>query len=459
MATIQPPVKRYRKLPRNILTLMVTFIAGMSVIMIYYRYGSNPEGFRAQKKEDKEQRDVIKEQPGDPVKMRALLEQGAQRAREQKAKEDRLPKPPGTASEPNQQSGIPGNPNTDMPAWSNVPGKMPPGSPNSIDGYESAKLNVQKAMQEQGKANTQIEAFEYDDDAGQRPAGGATGNAQLDNLLAQLGKASKDADGLPSGIDAPAIQRLLAQSGTPGALTKTAVRADEDWLNKQSDRGENAGSAESAPIHAKPPLGPYALYYGTWIPCDLMYAIDSDLPGDVSCQVAKDIWGIGTNPLLLIPQYSVLHGKYNVDISSGQERILIAFRRLNFPSGAHADLSAMTASDSTGRAGAGTDVNDHFWKIFGSSFLISGVATLASRNEQGGGSSVTVNAGGPPSTLSGAAGQVMVNTVQQILARNTAIKPTLQNDPFKDHDGISRLMVFVNHDMILDPDITQTRAK
>jgi type IV secretory pathway VirB10-like protein len=456
VANIQPPVKRYRKLPRNILTLMVTFIAGMSVIMIYYRYGSNPEGFRTQKKEDKEQRDVIKEQPGDPVKMRALLEQGAQRARDQKAKEDRLPKTPGAASEPNEQSGTSGNPNADMPAWSNVPGKMPPGSPNSIDGYESAKLQVQKAMQEQGKANTQIEAFEYDDDAGQRPAGSATGNAQLDSLLAQIGKAGKDAENLPSGIDAPTIQRLLAQNGTPGALTKTAVRADEDWLNKQSDHGE---SGENAPIRAKPPLGPYALYYGTWIPCDLMYAIDSDLPGDVSCQVAKDIWSIGTNPLLLIPQYSVLHGKYNVDISSGQERILIAFRRLNFPSGAHADLTAMTASDSTGRAGAGADVNDHFWKIFGSSFLISGVATLASRNEQGGGSNVTVNAGGPPSTLSGAAGQVMVNTVQQILARNTTIKPTLQNDPFKDHDGISRLMVFVNHDMILDPDITQTRAK
>ena len=444
--TTTTPVKRYRKLPRNILTIMVTFIAGMSVIMIYYRFGTNPQSLRAQKKEEKEQKQIASEQPGDPVAMRKLLEEAAQRVREEKAKH-----PNQTTDAAGSGASVTNGGSNANPAQGGT--RMPPGTPGdpsfSVDNYEAAKLQVQKSLPEQKKDESKtLAAFEFEQKDGS-PA--STGNSTLDGLLSQLGKGTQNT-GSPTGIDMSTIQRLLAQAQGGGTAAKAPVRANEDWLNKQSE------SNEEAPLHAKPPLGPYALYYGTWIPCDLMYAVDSDLPGDVSCQVTKDVYGIGSNPYLLIPQYSVLHGKYNIDIANGQERMLMAFRRLNYPSGAHVDLTAMTGSDSSGRAGAAADVNNHFWKIFGSSFLISGAAILASRNEPSSGTTVTVN-GGPPSNLSGAAGQVMVDTVQKILERNTTIKPTLQNDPFKDKDGISRLMVFVNHDMILDPAITQPKNR
>lgn len=100
-----------------------------------------------------------------------------------------------------------------------------------------------------------------------------------------------------------------------------------------------------------------------------------------------------------------------------------------FRNGASMMLDGLGGADPNGEAGVSADVNNHFFKIFGSTFLIAGVAELVSRHEsQPSGSTININ-GGAVTGLSSAAGQAVAQTTQTILQRNANIQPTLRLDP------------------------------
>lgn len=69
-------------------------------------------------------------------------------------------------------------------------------------------------------------------------------------------------------------------------------------------------------------------------------------------------------------------GKYNNEVKIGQEKVMAAFSRIIFPSGASMDLGAMKAAEADGASGIGDDVDNHFLKMFGTNFLIAGIAQL-----------------------------------------------------------------------------------
>lgn len=449
MATSKPH-SRTRKLPRNILSWIIAFIAGAAAVMIAYRFGNTPNSLREQRQEEREKKELANQRPGDPVVMKQLLEQAAKKAREDKEKEDREKRNTSPSAPP------PGKPPTgsDMPGWTNVPGRMPAGTP-SVESYEAAKLMLQKQNQgvpEQAKASMQIAAFESDD-APVKAAIGATGNQQLDAMLAQLGAAPSPAAAAagPASAENPnaALLQHMAQLQQSSGAPAGQARSNEEWMKRAGEQGDKG------PLVARPPLSPYALYQGAWIPCALMWALNSDMPGEAGCMVTEDVYSNSPSRALVISKYSQLFGPYSSDVANGQTRFLIAFRRLRFPSGASVDLGAMTGADRTGRAGVTGEVNSHFWEMFGSSFLIAGLTRLVGRNDQPSGTTVNINlpGGGGVSSLSAAAGQVIVDTAQKVLARNTTIKPTL------DQEAGVKLMVLVNRDLILPPDITQTRSK
>ena len=77
-----------------------------------------------------------------------------------------------------------------------------------------------------------------------------------------------------------------------------------------------------------------------------------------------------------------------------------------------------------------TSVNNHFFKIFGSTFLIAGIAQYIGRNQsQPTGTTLNINGGGGATGLTSAAGQAVSQTTQTILQRNSNIQPTLRLDP------------------------------
>ena len=193
-------------------------------------------------------------------------------------------------------------------------------------------------------------------------------------------------------------------------------------------------------IFAQKPLSQNVVFQGTAIPVVSMTQINSDLPGMIKAQVVEDVYDSIHGTTLLIPKGSVLNGVYNSDVKIGQERVMFAFTRLILPNGMSADLGGMPGADEIGQAGATDDVNNHFFKIFGSSLLTAGLSGLFSNN------SVTVNSyGGSSTTISSVAGQVLSQTAQTMMQRNQNIQPTITIRP-----GI-RFNVMVNKDIYLDP--------
>ncbi len=161
------------------------------------------------------------------------------------------------------------------------------------------------------------------------------------------------------------------------------------------------------------------LMQGKVIPAVLGRAINSDLPGRISAYTTLDIYDSLGKGQLLIPKGSVLDGKYDSNVKVGQARILFAFERLILPDGTSFDMPPAPGSDLRGAAGIGGEVNNHFLKMFASSFFI---AVLADQTTAPTGVTTIGNEGGG---IKGAAGEVLVDVSRSILDRNKVIPPTI----------------------------------
>ena len=110
---------------------------------------------------------------------------------------------------------------------------------------------------------------------------------------------------------------------------------------------------------------------GFVIPATLITGVNSDLPGHLIGQVSQNVYDTATGQHLLIPQGTKLFGIYNSGIMFGQERVMVAWNRLVYPDGRTLDLGQMAGSDMGGYSGFTDQVNNHYWKLFKSAFLLS----------------------------------------------------------------------------------------
>jgi type IV secretion system protein TrbI len=198
---------------------------------------------------------------------------------------------------------------------------------------------------------------------------------------------------------------------------------------------------------------PYEVKAGSIIPATMINGLNSDLPGQIIAQVRESVYDSSTRRYLLIPQGAKLVGLYDNNIIYGQERILVAWNRLIYPDGSSINLKAMPGTDIEGYSGFYDEVDNKYWKLFGSSFIM-GVITGAMQysqnstnaNVQAGGISVTTN-NNPTvgQTLSGSLGQQLGQTGLSITGKNLNVQPTLivkPNYPFN---------IMLTADMILRP--------
>jgi hypothetical protein len=90
-------------------------------------------------------------------------------------------------------------------------------------------------------------------------------------------------------------------------------------------------------------------------------------------------------------------------------------------------------------------LSNHFFRIFGSTFLIAGVAAWIGHNQaQPTGTTININ-GGTSDTLTSAAAQSLSQTTQTIRQRNMNIQPTLRLEPGQ------RITMITRRDMKLSP--------
>lgn len=234
----------------------------------------------------------------------------------------------------------------------------------------------------------------------------------------------------PTGSGAqinPLIEQLMARAIAGQSSPETANALQDprtstgdhnaDWLTLYS-----AGTETQAPILRDPAVTFPIVLQGAAIPAAIITEINSDLPGQITAQVTMDIYD-SHGRYLLIPKGSRLVGSYNNDVRPGQERVMAAFQRLIRPDGVSIDLGGMPTADALGRSGVRDEVDNHFWKMFGSSFLIAGIAWLTERDQP---QTVTVQSGATGEDPLTASGRILEDLTELILERNRRIPPTLR---------------------------------
>jgi type IV secretion system protein VirB10 len=189
-------------------------------------------------------------------------------------------------------------------------------------------------------------------------------------------------------------------------------------------------------------LPPYVVKAGWDIPAILAQAANSDLPGELRARVRENVYDTATGRYLLIPQNSILVGKYNPDIAYAQNRIQVNWDRLLRPGNEPTIfLNQMNGVDSDGSAGLTGPVNNHYKRLIGFAILSSAFAAGIEASQTHNNSA----AYGYPTAgqMAGAAvGTQMGEFGRQITERNLNRPPTILLKPG------TRFNVRVNRDMI-----------
>ena len=171
-------------------------------------------------------------------------------------------------------------------------------------------------------------------------------------------------------------------------------------------------------------------------------ALDSDRPGTASLIVESDVYANnGDGRCLVIPWGTTIVAPYSSDIQPGQESILVAGAEMRLPNGKHVPLYGAQGADGNGAAGFSGHVNNHFLKIYSTSFLTAILVRALSSGDQ-------TTTSGPlgVTQVGGTAGQIAAQTAQSVLNRYQNIPPTITSEPGERH-----FMMKINRDMVLEP--------
>ncbi|MAN65756.1 MAG: conjugal transfer protein TrbI, partial [Hyphomonadaceae bacterium] len=151
----------------------------------------------------------------------------------------------------------------------------------------------------------------------------------------------------------------------------------------------------------------------------LVTGLNSDLPGNVIAQVTQPVYDTVSGAHLLIPQGARLIGRYQSDVSFGQERALLVWDRIILPDGSSLQISE-PAADAQGYAGV-SDRTDHHWDRV---FAAAGLATLL-----GIGSELGSDADDIERAIRRGFGDSVSEAGQRVVDRNLGIQPTIRIRP------------------------------
>jgi len=202
-----------------------------------------------------------------------------------------------------------------------------------------------------------------------------------------IASAGGSASGTPSGVDTPT--RAAQQGRTAGA--RAYMLADPSMMITQ----------------------------GTKIPCNVVEALDTTLPGLVTCIQTEDVRS-ADGKVVLIERGTKWVGMQANGVAQGQRRVGIIWSRGETPNHVLVDVDSGGA-DWLGRPGIEGAVDSHFWDRFGAAILlsvISDVGPYLTALRQGGGSNNTTIAF---PNITGGAQQVMSDVLKSTLS----IQPTL----------------------------------
>lgn len=174
------------------------------------------------------------------------------------------------------------------------------------------------------------------------------------------------------------------------------------------------------------PESDFIVRAGFVIPATMISGINSDTAGQIMAQVTQNVYDTATGKYVLIPQGTRLVGTYNSGATFGQERIMIIWQRLVFPDNKVLDIGSMEGADTGGYAGFHDQVNNHWWKLISSAFLMSGITASVSIAVDRNSNKNNNNANSVNSDISSALAGQLGNVMARVIERNLNIAPTLE---------------------------------
>jgi type IV secretion system protein VirB10 len=202
-------------------------------------------------------------------------------------------------------------------------------------------------------------------------------------------------------------------AGSPTAAG-TGTPAGDDRPTRVGQQARAAGTR--AYMLADPSM---MITQGTKIPCNVVEALDTTLPGLVTCMQTEDVRS-ADGRVVLLERGTRWVGQQANGVAQGQRRVGIVWSRGETPNHVLVDVDSGGA-DWLGRPGIAGEVDSHFWDRFGAAFLLSVISDAGpylTALRQGGGSNNTTIAF---PNITGGAQQVM----SDVLKSTMNIQPTL----------------------------------
>ena len=181
--------------------------------------------------------------------------------------------------------------------------------------------------------------------------------------------------GLPSREEY--TNQLMSQYNT----TQDSYARQNDQAGKNNFYNQNRGNVSGQWL----PLN--SIWQGTIFDAVLTSDISTDLPGECTAVITKNIYSSQDGRYLLIPQNSKLYGSYNSSISYSQNRVQVGWHTLIRPDGYMINLGNFNATDSKGASGLKGRINDHPFAYLKALALMSAVNLVNSELQSAGASS------------------------------------------------------------------------
>lgn len=187
------------------------------------------------------------------------------------------------------------------------------------------------------------------------------------------------------------------------------------------------------------PLSPYQVNAGNIIPGVFITGVKSTLPGRMIGQVRENVYDSVTGNYLLIPKGARIMGMYDSNVTFGQDRVMIIWERIIFPSGKSIELDRFVGTDLSGYAGVTGKVNNHYGKLLTSVVLSSiigaGTAIVDNDNDNN----------DWKSEAGRGAGEQIINIGTKFADKVMNIAPEITIAPGQ------KFNIIVNSDMLLEP--------
>ena len=198
--------------------------------------------------------------------------------------------------------------------------------------------------------------------------------------------------------------------------------------SKQQFFNQDIADLGYLPNSVVPQMSPFELKRGSVIPATLITGINSDLPGRITAQVSQNVYDSATGRRLLIPQGAKLFGRYDSEVTFGQNRVLVVWTDIIFPNGSTLQICGMAGTDGAGYGGFHDKVDNHYLRTFGSAILVALIGAGTDMLLPGDNStSTTVDSAGDAARRSFA--ETFSQISEQTVSKNMNVQPTLAIRP------------------------------